>query len=86
MFLYITKTFRTPAPLDQVFEFHGSPPAWALEAGQLVHRMAQNEFESVDLDTQFPYAHATGVTCNARKAKDVIDWLILCLRAHLSRL
>ena len=73
--LYITKIFRNPVRLDQVFEFHSSPPTWASEPAQLVHRVGTNKFEPVDLDSQSPHTPATGVTCYAEKAKDVICWL-----------
>jgi hypothetical protein len=75
MVVYITKKFRHPARLDEVFEFYGTPPAWASQSVQLVHRVGQNNFEPVDLDTQQPVTPGTGVAHYASNVSEVIQWL-----------
>jgi hypothetical protein len=75
MVLYITKQFRHPAPIEEIFEFHGTRPAWASHAARLVRRIGKNDFEPVDLDTQRPVTPCTGVAYYASNVAGVIQWL-----------
>jgi hypothetical protein len=73
--LYITKQFRHPVRIDEVFKFHGTRPAWASHAAQLVRRIGENQFEPVDLDTQQPVTPGTGVAYYASTVEEVIQWI-----------
>jgi hypothetical protein len=74
--LALTQIFRRGARLDEVFQFHGSTPAWASQTAQIVNRRGDGTFGVFDLAIGEPeIPSSASVAYYAEYPADVERWI-----------